>query len=241
MVNNKFVLISAYLMFISGILHVIAVIFSRGLIEIAATALIFAIFFILLSSIMIVRLKRNQLDERRRVVIWNTTITLLNSITILTHIVTRTPENRIVVYGLLIFIVVVNLICFTTFFIKKTELDKMEEGIEKLSYFSIVVIKGLGLGLLLNVFAWVGLMNDANPFMIVYIVVFGTLNMVFGELLYRRKQVKKIQNRALIVLILGLLSEAILCVFFMNAKSIVDVFLYSIVICIRFYYIKNKF
>jgi hypothetical protein len=241
MVSNKFVLVSAYLMFISGILHIIVIILSQGLIAIAATALLFAIFFISLSSIMIVRLKRNQLDETRRIVIWNTTISLLNSITILTHIVTRTPENRIVVYGFLVFIVIISLICFTTFFRKKTELDKMEEGIEKLSFFSIIVIKGLGLGLLFNVLAWVGLMNDANPLMIIYILVFGMLNMIFGELLYRRKEVKNIQIRALRVLILGLLSEAILCIFFVNAKSIVDVFLYIIVICIRFYYIRNKF
>jgi hypothetical protein len=228
-------------MFISGILHIIVTILSRGLIEIAATALIFAIFFISLSSIIIIRLKKNQLDETRRVVIWNTTITLLNSITILTHIITKTPENRIIVYSFLVFIVIISLICFITFFIKKTELDKMEEGIEKLSFFSIVVIKGLGLGLLFNVLAWVGLMNNANPFMIIYIVVFGMLNMIFGELLYRRKEVKKIQIRALRVLIFGLLSEAILCIFFVNAKSIVDVFLYIMVICIRFYYIRNKF
>ena len=117
----------------------------------------------------------------------------------------------------------------------------MEGGIEKLSFFSITVIKGLGIGLLFNVLAWVGLINDVNPFMITYILVFGTLNMIYGELLYRRKEVKKIHNRALIVLILGLISEVILCIFLVNAKSIVDIFLYIVVICIRFYYIKNKF
>ncbi|MFX0082438.1 MAG: hypothetical protein ACFE94_11880 [Candidatus Hodarchaeota archaeon] len=225
MVSNKFVLISAYLVFLSGILHLVVTILSRGLIEIAATTLIFAILFLLSSLIMVIRIRKNQLDATRRIVIWNTTITLLNSVTISTNIITRTPENRIIVYIFLILIVIISLICFLTFFIKKTELDKMD-GTEKLSFFSIAVIKGLGVGLLFNVLAWVGLINDVNPLMIVYILVFGTLNMIYGELLYRRKEVRKIQIRALIVLILGLTTETILCIFFVNAKSIVDIFLY---------------
>lgn len=240
MVSNKFVLISAYLMFISGILHLVVTILARGLLEIAATALVFAIFFLSLSLIMIIRIRKKQLDETRRIIIWNTTVTLLNSITILTHIVIKTPENRMIIYIFLILIVVISLICFLTFFIKKTELDKMV-GIEKLSFLSIVVIKGLGLGLLFNVFAWVGLTNDVNPFMITYILVFGTLNTIFGELLYRKKEDKKIQKRALIILSLGLIFEANLCIFFVNAKSIVDIFLYITIIFIRVYYIRNKF
>jgi hypothetical protein len=240
MVSNKFVLISAYLMFISGILHLVVTILASGLLEIAATALVFAIFFLSLSLIMIIRIRKKQLDETRRIIIWNTTVTLLNSITILTHIVTKTPENRIIIYIFLILIVVISLICFLTFFIKKTELDKMV-GIEKLSFLSIVVIKGLGLGLLFNVFAWIGLTNNVNPFMITYILVFGTLNTIFGELLYRRKEVKNIQKRALIILSLGLICEAISFVFFVNAKAVVDIFLYITVIFIRFYYIRNKF
>lgn len=240
MVNNKFILVSGYLMVISGIFHIIAAFLATGLLEIAATALVFGIFYLLLGIITILRAKNNQLDETRRILIWNTTITLLNSITILTHIIRRTPEDRIIVYLFLILIVIINLVCFPTFFIKKTKLDRMD-SIDKLSFFSIAVIKGLGLGLLFNVLAWVGITNDVNLFMIIYILVFGSLNTIYGEILYRRKEDKKIQNRALIVLILGLISEAILCIFFTNAKSIVDIFLYIIIILIRFYYIKKKF
>lgn len=240
MVNNKLVLISGYLMLVSGIIHIIVTVLARGLLEIAATALVFGIFFLLLGCIMVMRIRKNQLDETRRIVIWNITITLLNSITILTHIITRTPEDRFIVYLFLIIIVIINLICFPVFFIKKAELDRMD-GVEKLSFFSIAVIKGLGLGLLFNVLAWIGLTNDVNPFMIIYILVFGTLNTIYGELLYRRKEDKKIQNRALIVLIFGLIIEGALCIFFVNAKSIVDIILYMVLIPIRFYYIKNKF
>ena len=240
MVSNKLVLISGYLLLFSGILHLIVTVLARGLLEIAATALIFCIFFLLLGTVTIMRVRKNQLDETTKIIISNITITFLNSITILTHIITRTPEDRFIVYIFLILILIINLICFPVFFIKKTELDRMD-GVEKFSFFSIAVIKGLGLGLLFNVLAWIGLINDVNPFMIIYIIVFGSLNMIYGELLYRRKENKKIQNRALIALILGLISEAILVIFFVNAKSIVDIIIYIVIIPIRFYYIRNKF
>jgi len=240
MVNIKFVLISAYLMFISGILHLVVTILARGLLEIAVTALIFCIFYLLLGIITIIRVRKDQLDETTKIIISNVTITFLNSLTILTHMITRTPEDRFIVYIFLLLIVIINLICFPVFFIKKTELDKMD-GVEKFSFFSIAMIKGLGLGLLFNVLAWIGITNDINIFMIVYILVFGSLNMLYGEMLYRKRENKKIQNTAVIVLILGLIIDSVLCIFFLNPKSIIDIFLYVIIIFIRVYYIRNKF
>lgn len=227
-------------MFGSGILHLIVTVLARRILELFVTALLFGIFLLIISIVMIIRVNNNQLDETRRVIIWNTTVSFLNSITIFTHILRKTPEERIVIYYFLILIIIIDLICFVTFFIKKTELDQMDSH-DKVSFFSIVVIKGLGLGLLFNVLAWIGLINDVNPFMIAYILVFGTLNMILGELLYRRKEDKRIQTRALIILILGLTFEAILCFFFTNAKSITDIILYIVIIPIRFYYIRNKF
>jgi len=135
---------------------------------------------------------------------------------------------------------IIDLITFPIFFIKKTELDKMDAD-EKLSYFAIVIIKGLGIGLLFNSLAWIGLTGDLNLFMISYILIFGTINTIFGELLYRKREEKKIQIRAVVFLTLGLIFELILCFFFINAKSIVNIFLYTSVIAIRIYYIKKKF
>lgn len=240
MVSNKNVLISGYLMLFSGILHLIVTVLASGILELLVTALIFGIFLLFISIILIKRIRNNQLDETRRVIIWNITVSLLNCITILTHLLRKTPEERIIVYIFLILIIIIDLICFIIFFIKKTKLDKMDSR-EKLSFFSIIVIKGLGIGLLVNVLAWIGLTNDLNPFMITYILIFGTLNTIYGEVLYRRKEDKKIQTRALIVLILGLIFETILCLFFTNAKSIADIILYLLIIPIRFYYIRSKF
>ena len=136
--------------------------------------------------------------------------------------------------------IAIDFIIFPIFFVKKAELDQMKRD-DKLSYLSIIVIKGLGLGLLVNVLAWIGLTNDLNPYMISYILIFGSLNMIYGELLYKRKEQRMIQITAIFVLILGLIFELTLCIFFPNGKSLADVILYSAIIPIRIYYLKIKF
>lgn len=240
MVSDRKVLISGYLLFISGILHIVACILTLGLITISGTTLIFGISFLPLGLGMIWLLRRNLLNETRRLIIFCATISLLNFLTILANILTKTAENRITIYLFLILFIIIDLITFPIFFIKKTELDKMDAD-EKLSYFTIVIIKGLGIGLLFNSLAWIGLTNDLNPYMISYILIFGTINTIFGELLYRKREEKKTQIRAIVFLTLGLIFELILCFFFVNAKSIVNIILYIIVITIRIYYIKKKF
>jgi len=240
MVSDRKVLISGYLLFVSGILHIVACILTLGLITISGTTLIFGISFLPLGLGMIWLLKRNLLDETRKLIIFCATISLLNFLTILTNILTNTAENRITIYLFLILFIIIDLITFPIFFIRKTELDKMDAD-EKLSYFTIVIIKGLGIGLLFNSLAWIGLTNDLNSYMISYILIFGTTNTIFGELLYRKREEKKIQIRAVVFLTLGLIFEYILCFFFINAKSIVNIILYISVITIRIYYIQKKF
>ncbi len=240
MVSNRNVLISGYLLFISGILHIIVCILTLGLITISGTTLIFGISFLPLGLGIIWLLRRNLLDETRRLIIFCATISLLNLLTLLANILTKTAENRFTIYIFLILFMVIDLITFPVFFIKKTELDKMDV-VEKLSYFAIVIIKGLGIGLLFNSLAWIGLTGDLNLYMISYILIFGTINTIFGELLYKKREEKKIQTRAVVFLTLGLIFELILCFFFINAKSIVNIILYITVITIRIYYIQKKF
>ena len=240
MVSNTSLLISSYLVLISGITHLVVSILTLGLLTISVTTLLFGISFLLLGLGMIWILKNNLLDETRRLIIFCGTISFLNSVTILTNILTGTAEDRIIIYLFLILFVIIDLISFPIFFIKKTELDSMDKN-DKLSYFSILIIRGLGIGLLFNVLAWIGVIGDLNPYMVSYILIFGTINMIFGELLYRKREVKKIQMRAVVFLALGLITELILCFFFLNAKSIADIILYFTVIMIRIYYIKMKF
>ena len=189
---------------------------------------------------MIKIMRYDMLDRTKRIIIFCTTISFLNFITILTHGLTATPGDRIYLYIFMIIFIIIDLINFPIFFIRKIELDQMVFN-DKLNYFAIVIIKGLGLGLLFNVLAWIGIISDLNLYMIMYILVFGTLNMIYGELLYTKKEEKKIQNRAIIILVLGLIFETTLIFFFPNAKSLVDIILLDIIIPIRIYYIKKKF
>jgi len=239
MVSNKTVLISSYFFFISGILHIVVSILTLDLLTITVTTFAFGICILLAGLGMIWILRKSLLDETRRLIIFGGTISFLNSITLLTHLVTRTAEDRTIIYLFLILLIVIDLISFPIFFIKKTELDRMDMD-EKLSYFSIIIIRGLGLGLLFNSLAWIGLTNDLNSYMLSYIFIFGTLNMIFGQLLYSKKEEKETQMRAVVLLTLGLFFGLILCIFFFNAKSLVNIILYAIVITIRIYYIKKK-
>ena len=239
MVRNKAVLIAGYLLLISGILHIVVCILTLGLLTISGTTLIFGISFLPLGLGMIWLVRKKLLDETRRLIIFCGTISFLNSITLFTHILRRTAEEQTIIYIFLIFFIIIDLISFPIFYIKKTELDRMDTD-EKLSYFSIIIIRGLGLGLLFNVLAWIGLTNGLNYYMVSYILIFGTINMIFGQLLYNKKAEKKIQISGVFFLTLGLIFELILCFFFFNAKSIANIVLYAIVITIRTYYIFQK-
>lgn len=240
MIDDKKVLMAVILMFISGILHAIGGILSIGLITLVVTFLIFSGFFFLLGLRMIIIMRYDTLDRTKRIIIFCTTISFLNFITILTHGLTAIPGDRIYLYIFMIIFIIIDLINFPISFIRKIELDQMDFN-DKLSYFTIVIIKGLGLGLLFNVLAWIGIISDLNLYMIMYILVFGTLNMIYGELLYTKKEEKKIQNWTIIILVLGLIFETTLIFFFPNAKSLVDIILLGIIIPIRIYYIKKKF
>jgi len=239
MVRNKTVLIAGYLFCISGIFHFVVSILSLGLLTLLVITVVFGICFILSGLGMIWLIRKNLLDETRILIIFCGTISFLNSITLFTHILTRTAEERNLIYIFLIVLIIIDIISFSIFFIKKTELDKMD-SVGKLSYFSIVIIRGLGLGLLFNVLAWIGVTNDFNLYMVSYILIFGTINMIFGQLLYKKTVEKKIQMSSVLFLALGLIVELILCFFFFNAKSTANIILYAIVIIIRIYYIKNK-
>ena len=240
MIDDKKVFISGVLTLIVGILHIFIGVLAIGLLELSVTLFIFSIFLLFISLRLITVMRNNPLDEKRRIIISCATGSFLNVVTMLTHIIIASPNDRLVLYFFLFFFIAIGFYNFLIFFIKKIQLDQMDND-DKLSYFTIVILRGLGLGLLFNVLAWIGISGDLNPIMITYILIFGTLNTIFGEQLYSKNDVKKIQMRALIVLILGLVFETILVSFFPNPKSLVDIILYSVIIPVRIYYIKKKF
>lgn len=240
MIDDKKVFISGVLTLTVGILHIFIGFLAIGLLELSVTLFIFSVFLLLISLRLITIIRKNPLDGKRRIIISCATGSFLNAVTMLTHILIASPNDKFVIYVFLFFFIAIDLYNFLIFFIKKIQLDQMDKD-DKLSYFTIVIIRGLGLGLLFNVLTWIGISGDLNPIMITYILIFGTLNTIFGEQLYKKKEVRKIQMRALLVLILGLVFETILCYLFPNPKFFVDIILYSVIIPVRIYYIKSKF
>ena len=81
-VNNTKVLLAGILTFISGILHLIVSVLSLGLLILVGTTLIFGICFVLLGIGMILLVKKDILDETRKLIIFSATISFLNIITL---------------------------------------------------------------------------------------------------------------------------------------------------------------
>jgi len=240
MVDDKKVIIANYLTLLTGILHATVGVLTIGLLELTITVFIFSFFFLYLGYKMIQLMRSNKLDETKRAIIACTTISFLNCLTMVTHILIGSPEDRVYLYIFMIFFIVVDLINFFIFYLKKIELDQMDKY-DKISYFAICIIRGIGLGLLFNILAWIGWPPDPNPTMIIYNLVFGTLCLIFGERLYDKKEEKNIQIRALIVLVLGLGVGIVVYFIFPFPNTLVNIILYLIVIPIRIYYLRKKF
>ncbi|MHA1147959.1 MAG: hypothetical protein ACTSR8_06905 [Promethearchaeota archaeon] len=231
MEDNK-VLASAYSMIILGIIHLLIGILALGLLELCVTAFIFFGFYIPFGFILIKLIKNDNLDETRPILIGCATITFLNSLTYFLLILTAAPEDRILLYYLLIIPIIFNIINFPIFFKKKVELDQMVLD-EKLSLFSIVIIRGLGFNFTFNILAWIGWpMVPIYP-MIIYLLIFGILNLILSGVLYNKSQEKNIQISAIIILLAGMMVGIGLYFIYPNPKTIINTILYLLIINIR--------
>ena len=237
--NKNKSLIASRLFLISGFLHIIICILAVGLLEISVTAFFFTFFVLWLSSMLNKLIKCNIIGERD-ILISCTTITFLNSMTYLTLILTGAAEERFYLNILMLIVIGFNIVNFIMFFSIKTHLDQMCRA-EKLSYFTIVIIRGLGIGLLFTVLSWI-VPPNINFIMIIYILIFGYLNMIYGNKLFNKSKDLKIQIGAVITLILGLLFAIIIFLMVIpDPKTFVNILLFCVIIPIRIYYVKKKF
>ncbi len=235
--NNK-TLIAARLFYFTGIFHGILGILARGLLELSVTALIFCFFVILLARILIKLIKYNVLNERP-VIISCTTICFLNSTTYLTLILTGASEGRFYLDIFMVILIALNVINFTIFFNTKAKFDIMD-NLEKLSYFSIVIIRGMGIGLLFQILGYIGNPPKPNYIMIIYILIFGIANMFYGERLYSKRKRFGIQIGAIITLVAGFIFAVILIFIFISPKFVVYIILLMILFAITIFYLHKK-
>jgi len=236
--NKRKNIIISRLFFFIGFIHVAILILSYGNRELFGHALIFGFFSIWLGS-MITKLSKANVITERPVLISCTTLTFLNIIMYTTFLIVGTAGERFFINYLMLVAIALDVICFMRFFAVRTKLEQMD-SLRKLDYFSIVIIRGLGLGLLIGILSWI-IPPNINPIMIIYTLIFGTLNMTYGTRLITKADEKEIQFGALVVLIAALVVMIFLVFNVGNIKCVVYILLYYLVIILRVYYIKREF
>jgi len=229
---------AARLFFISGIFHIIIGILAFGILNVSITAYVFA-FFVIWLSIWFTRLVRIKVIDETNILISITTITVLNSLNYLLFILNGNTEGRFFLNMFMYIVLCLNVVNFMIFFITKSQLNSMNTD-EKLNYFSIILIRGLGLNLLLG---FLGYLQPPNQhyLVVVFCIIFGIYNMKYGNKLTTEMDTK-VQIKALITVCLSLIST--LLIFFLvvsDLKMLFNILLFSVVVLIRFYYVKKKF
>ncbi|TXT61527.1 MAG: membrane protein of unknown function [Promethearchaeota archaeon] len=201
--------IPSLFMMISGTLHLITGILAVGLVELCVTLFIFTGFFLPLSILLLIQLMQNTYKEKENVIMMSTTVSFLNLLMLITQLVINSPRDRDYIYPILVILVGINIINFSFLLSFKTRIAQMGFH-EKVRYFCVVLIRGLGISLLFNVLTWIGWPPDPNIIMILYVLIFGSLYVLNGYYLFAMKKSKWVNLELLVVLlsslILGILS-----------------------------------
>ncbi len=246
-VNQKKNLIVARLFLLSGYLHLIVGILAFGVWKITAIAFMMAFFVCWLSSMLAKLIKGNVMAERPPL-IFSTIITFLSSLTYLLFMImgdTMESEIGAILNVFMIIIICINVICFITFYNSKTKIEIMDFP-EKLSYFSIVIIRGIGMSMF---FHTVTCFSPFNGTMALYLSIFGILLMIFGEKLLTESGNIKIQKISLLILFLAVVVGFIVFLISplrvpplpLDWKTFTYIVIVILVIPIRVYYINEIF
>lgn len=230
--------ISGFFIFISGITHLIVCFLALENLTIYITSLIYGIFLVFIGLALIITLRIGRFNEKNRVIVFCIVVMLLNGFANLVLLITENVGHRILIYGFLVWHVCISFSIFPIIFYVKTDLDKMNNS-EKISFFSIILVKGLGLNYTFQVLRWIGLENQAGPnyFMISYCLIFGIINSIIGELLYRRKDKIPIQILSIIIIICCGIIGVILWFSFPEPSLILFLFFHLVILPIRIYYL----
>ncbi len=177
--NTKKISIASKIFFLAGIFHVIIGLLALRLelapaIEILVTALIFAFLF-LVRSHKLMKLSKYNLTLETSVIITSATITFLNSITYFILMMWGVAQGKLYINILMIIVIVMNLFTFYIFFTSKIRFEAMNT-VEKFDYLTVVMIRGLGLGYLLYLLAYMGFITGSPDYeMLIYIILFSGL------------------------------------------------------------------
>jgi len=244
--NTKKIKTAAKVFFLSGLLHIVIGLIALRLelapaIEILVTALIFAFLF-LVRARKLLKLSIYNFSLETSVIITSATITFLNCITYFILMMWGVAQGKLFINILMIIILVMNVFCFYVFFTSKVRYEAMNP-LEKFDYLTVVMIRGLGLGYILYLLAYMGFITGIPDYeMLVYNTIFGIALVIYGEKLYKEKDSKKVQIRAFIVISLAFSLQILLIIFFsLDPKFIIQSVLFIIILIIRVYYLFKVF
>lgn len=230
-------LIAGIVLILSGVTHIIEGLASVGLTEISVTALIYGVFFLLLGLLLPKIKVRGDFDANKRIFVFINVISFLNACTNMVQLIFADVEQRYFLYGFMIWHIIAAIIIFRILFKIKTTLEQMDST-EKKSYFSILLVKGLGLNYLFQMLAWLVPLNSA---MVLYFLIFGTINSIIGELLSSSGENKKVQILGIVIPIISGTICIVLVFYYFVPNLILFAIFHIIVIIIRIAYLKKKF
>jgi len=231
--------IGAKLFFFAGILHIIIGIIAGyyRLESVPLTAFLFAFFCIWLSIWFNRLVKINAMNETE-ILIFVTIISILNSLNYLIFILEGVIEGLFFLNIFMYIVLCINFINFLLFFTTKTKLNSMDMD-EKLDYFSILLMRGLGMNFF---FRFLEFIRSPDPLYLVAVIciIFGLCNIIYGNKIMNNRNIK-IQIQAMILVCLSI-SFAVLVYFFIVPAlcMLFNIVLFSVVAVIRIYYVKKK-
>lgn len=232
-------------LFLSGILHIIIGIVALRLqfsqaIELLVTGFIFAT-LVFIWSLQMLKLSEPELALERSLIISSTTVPFLNILTYLVLMIWGAAQGQLYINILMGIVIIMDIFCFTIFYTVKIRYESMDT-LNKLNYLTIIMIRGLGLGLLLYILAYVGVLTDEpNYVMIVYNSIFGGALIYYGEKLSKKKESKKIHMGTLFVVICAFLFKIILLFVYPYPKFIIHLTLLIIILVVQLAYLTTQF
>ncbi|TFG24181.1 MAG: hypothetical protein EU529_05175 [Promethearchaeota archaeon] len=230
--------IAAKLFFFSGLLHIAIGILAFGLVSVPLTAFLFA-FFVIWLSIWFNRLVKANVMNDTEILISITIITILNSMNYLIFILEGVTEGRFFLNILMYIVLSLNLINFLIFFSTKSKLNSMDMD-EKLNYFSILLMRGLGMNFFFRFLDFIRA-PDPHYLIAIFCIILGTCIIIYGNKVMNKED-RKVQIIALILLCLSIIYSLLIYMFIVLALCMLfNIVLFSVVVLIRFYYIIKKF
>ncbi|MCP4761636.1 MAG: hypothetical protein GY870_07630 [archaeon] len=227
---------------INDIIQLIQGFLGSDYLTLTVTAFIYSLFILFFVNKLLRLVLNQKLDNTKAAIIICTVVPFLNLMTSSIQLVMDVDllVQMPILYGFIVFHIIADIYIFIVLFFNKTILDNMDND-EKVGYFGIVLIRGNGMN---HLFHLLGLILEFSVTTLLYSLVFGSANVILGQLLYKKKEDKKIQILGIIIPIIATICAILLVIVESNSyffsNRILYTIVYALIIPSRIYYTKKK-